>query len=192
MDVRRSDGMKSTRTQLGMFGNMFGGNDAAKSKTDDGSLAKYTNLGSDDVKFNSMSDYISKWGNLFETDPKGMGLTTPVIVRASTKLESDQEADPSNIVNVEEFTGVQLIFKNTATGYKSSKDEATEEKEGNKKAKEKLQGGVEVLVEKTPEGVRVRARRCNTDDDTMIKEMSEEAILSELQKAIGIWKRENL
>ena len=85
------------------------------------------------------------------------------------------------------------------TGYKSKKEEAqsgeptdnTDTKKKKKKKNEVKQGGVEVLVERLSSGeVQVRARRCNIDEDTMIKEMSEEAIVSELKAALGIWKRE--
>ena len=60
-----------------------------------------------------------------------------------------------------------------------------------KKKKKKLEGGVEILVEKLVSGtVQVRARRCDFDEDTMIKEMSEETIVKELRKAVDVWKRE--
>jgi hypothetical protein len=61
-----------------------------------------------------------------------------------------------------------------------------------KKKDEKKQGGVEILVEKlSSSSLQVRAKRCEIDDDTMIKEMSEEVIIQELKKAIGVWKKKN-
>jgi len=76
---------------------------------------------------------------------------------------------------------------------------------------ETKQGGVEIVVEKissssslvtTPRSsvdamsrrslLRVRARRCEIDDDTMIKEMSEDIIVEELRKAIDVWKKERV
>ena len=53
------------------------------------------------------------------------------------------------------------------------------------------QGGVELLVEKLPnDTLRVRARRCNMDDETMVKEMSEETIVKELEEALEVWRQE--
>ena len=54
--------------------------------------------------------------------------------------------------------------------------------------KARKEGGVEVLVEKTVDGeLRVRARRCNMDHKTIVKEMSEEVIVSNLKKAVKAW-----
>ena len=48
-----------------------------------------------------------------------------------------------------------------------------------------------MLVEKLISGtIQVRAKRCDFDEDTMLKEMSEETIIKELSKAIDVWKRE--
>ena len=47
-----------------------------------------------------------------------------------------------------------------------------------------------VIKQGSDDKLQVLARRCNIDEDTMIKEMSEEAILNELKKAIRIWKEE--
>ena len=53
------------------------------------------------------------------------------------------------------------------------------------------EGGVEILVEQLENGdIQVIAKRCDFDEDTMIKEMSESAILEQLKKAIGVWKKE--
>mmetsp|Transcript_24159 Transcript_24159/g.51230 ORF Transcript_24159/g.51230 Transcript_24159/m.51230 type:complete len:92 (-) Transcript_24159:424-699(-) len=54
--------------------------------------------------------------------------------------------------------------------------------------KARKEGGVEVLVEKTTDGnIRVRARRCNMDNKTIVKEMSEEVIVKSLKKAVEAW-----
>jgi len=71
-----------------------------------------------------------------------------------------------------------------------------------KKKEEKKQGGVEiqVVVKKLASAsasassyslLQVRAKRCEVDEDTMIKEMSEEVIIQELTKAIGVWKKKS-
>ena len=54
------------------------------------------------------------------------------------------------------------------------------------------QGGVEVLVDKVDgDLLQVRAQRCEIEEGTMIKEMSEATILKELQKAMDVWKKEH-
>ena len=188
-----------------MFGGLFGGNDNDEKKNNkDGDLLLLPNLGDSDVQYNGLSDYIQKWGLLFETDPKGMGLTTPIRLLPSTNknnniAEQEEESEPeeeeeSN--DVESYFGIRLVFQSTNTGYKSKKEEdETSNNNGDsstkKKKKKKLEGGVEILVEKLISGtIQVRARRCDFDEDTMIKEMSEETIVKELRKAIDVWKRE--
>ena len=188
-----------------MFGGLFGGDDNS-SKDMDGQLAVYPKLAMDDsVKYESLSDYIQKWAQLFETG--NIKLTTPVQLIPSP---SSTEVIDENIEGAEAHddvvskSGVQFVFKNTSTGYMSKKEEdsmggggsykkadAPARKESDKKKDEKKQGGVEVLVEQLSTGeIRIRAQRCNMDEDTMIKEMSEETILKELKKAVDVWKKE--
>ena len=55
------------------------------------------------------------------------------------------------------------------------------------------EGGVDIVVEvTTDDDLRVRARRCNYADDAVIKELSEETILKQLEGAIAVWKKEHL
>ena len=137
-------------------------------------------------KFDSLSTYIVEWSKLLENDPKGMGLTTPVTVSTS-------DATPDG--DVAAVSGVKILFLKTKTGdaYKSKEEErATEEDEEEEiPEKEVREGGVEVLVEQLNDGhVQVRARRCEVDEDTTIKEMSEENITSELTKAVDVFMKE--
>merc|ERR1712194_715218 len=97
---------------------------------------------------------------------------------------------------------------NTGDRYKSATEERadeTERRSATKKpsasastapkrmpnlGKARKEGGVEVLVEKTTDGaVRVRARRCNMDGKTIVKEMSEEVIVRSLKKALEVWEK---
>lgn len=149
-----------------------------------------------DPKFEQLSAYVKEWSTAYEGDRKGTGLTTPVLVRNSRK-------GPSKFDGVVAREGVRILFQTTNTGdrYKSASEDRAEEKERNsggttKKSsgpakvigKASKEGGVEVLVEKTKDGeLRVRARRCNVDHKTIIKEMSEEVILSSLKKAVKAW-----
>ncbi|KAL7519569.1 hypothetical protein ACHAWX_004329 [Stephanocyclus meneghinianus] len=150
-----------------------------------------------DPKFEQLAQYVKEWSTAYEGDRKGTGLTTPVLVRNSRK-------GPSQFDGVMAREGVRLLFQTTNTGdrYKSATEEKQDEKERNsggsaaKKAsgsapvavKARKEGGVEVLVEKTVDGeLRVRARRCNMDHKTIVKEMSEEVIVSNLKKAVKAW-----
>ena len=194
---RKSNYESFPSSALPMFGGIFGGGNDSK-KGEDGVLALYSNLAFSDVKFESLSDYIQNWSKLFETDPKRMKLTTPVKVAVLSASSSAEESNDDDDI-VAAFTGVRLLFQSIETGYKSKKEEALEQNEAGttttdttkNKQEEKKQGGVEILVEKlTSDEVRVRAQRCNIDEDTMIKEMSEQAIIKELQVAIDVWKKE--
>eukprot|EP00568_Trieres_chinensis_P007980 CAMPEP_0183309332 /NCGR_PEP_ID=MMETSP0160_2-20130417/25020_1 /TAXON_ID=2839 ORGANISM="Odontella Sinensis, Strain Grunow 1884" /NCGR_SAMPLE_ID=MMETSP0160_2 /ASSEMBLY_ACC=CAM_ASM_000250 /LENGTH=130 /DNA_ID=CAMNT_0025473343 /DNA_START=369 /DNA_END=761 /DNA_ORIENTATION=+ len=128
---------------------------------------------------------------MFE-DPKKSGLTTPVKV-----FPSDGVPDEEGVVSV---SGVRLVFQATKTGnaYKSKDEEKASKQDDEFGASDssevdeaKKEGGVEILVEKLNDGeVRVRARRCDLDEDTMIKEMSEENIINKLKEAINVWKKE--
>eukprot|EP00545_Synedropsis_sp_CCMP1620_P006023 CAMPEP_0119008518 /NCGR_PEP_ID=MMETSP1176-20130426/3748_1 /TAXON_ID=265551 /ORGANISM="Synedropsis recta cf, Strain CCMP1620" /LENGTH=231 /DNA_ID=CAMNT_0006960865 /DNA_START=115 /DNA_END=810 /DNA_ORIENTATION=- len=156
---------------------------------DEGDLAKFSNLPA--AKFDPLSEYIRLWAELFEDEDKQrMGLTTPVKIFPSS---SDAEG-------VTASSGVRIVFQATKTGnkYASKKDEkAAENSESDdgapkKKKDSRLEGGVEVLVETLEGGdMIVRARRSDFDEDTLIKEMSEETILSELKRAMDVWRRDN-
>mmetsp|Transcript_52857 Transcript_52857/g.158215 ORF Transcript_52857/g.158215 Transcript_52857/m.158215 type:complete len:227 (-) Transcript_52857:236-916(-) len=168
---------------LGLFG-LFGGDD---SPGEDGDLATFSSLASTDQKFDSLSEYLREWGRLFEGDKPQMGLTTPVKVFPSSGPSSDDDA-------VVAASGVRIVFQPTQTGgaYKSKEEEqSVEDGEAKRKGEPKKEGGVEVLAERLSGGeVRVRATRCDIEEGTMIKEMSEEAIVQELKKAIDVWRKE--
>jgi len=204
---------------LSMFGGLFGENNDKKDGADENELAllKRVVKGGDlDGKFESLSDYISQWSKLFETDPKGMRLTTPVQVVPSSSLqivenndddETETETKTETETEIELETdilaeyGVCLLFKKLNTGYKSKDEEAasgrrvepakTTTSAKKKEAEMKKEGGVEIVVEKLDGEIQVRVKRCNFDEDTTsFKEMSEETIVKELRKAIDIWKKQ--
>ena len=142
------------------------------------------------VRYDSLSDYITdKWMDLFES--KSISLTTPVKVFKRSNID---ESDDESVV---EGASCKLVFQKVDTGY-NDKDEDDNDNDGEKgNDEEPKQGGVEIVVQKViskenQQSLRVVARRCDIDEDTMIKEMSEELILKELQKAIGVWKKETL
>ena len=176
---------KSTVSSLHLFGNMFGSDVDSSRETKE--LARLDNLGTTDQQYESLSVYIEQWSKFLTEDPKGMGLVTPVNI---VPLDSTATED-----GVKRVSGVKVLFKKTKTGgsYKSNKEEKAVEQGGTTVKKKKVirEGGVEIKVEQLVDGkVQVRARRCETDEETIIKEMSEEAIKNDLIKAVGVWKKQ--
>jgi hypothetical protein len=185
---------------------VFGGGDDEGAEGLEKQLAIFPKLATnDDLAFTSLSEFLQDWSKLFQTD-KSMKLTTPVQIRILalsdefTRATTGNDDDNNKVVA---RTGLQFVFKNTNTGYMNRKEEAavgggykkpsssnTETTPPPPKS-DKKDGGVEVLVEQleTSGEVRVLARRCNVDESTMIKEMSEEKIISELKKALEVWKK---
>ena len=170
-------------------------------RIDAGRGAEDTDEGILDSKYEQLRQYIKQWSASYEGDRKGTGLTTPVLVRKSRKPASTFDGVISR-------DGVRILFQTTNTGdrYKSASEEKLEEKERNRgggggsgaptkksssapvMTKARKEGGVEVLVEKTTNGnIRVRARRCNMDNKTIVKEMSEQVIVKSLKKAVEAW-----
>lgn len=183
-----------TCTALYIFGGLFGGGSSSKLILSEEPLTIYSipakaDDGDDkDKQYVALGEYIEKWSQLFTNG--NIKLTTPVTVELVKVPETSHR-------------GVRLLFKDTNTGYQSrteeqesnSRPKATANGEGaqstDKKKKGKVkQGGVEILVEKDDKGVQVTAKRCEVEEDTIIKEMSEETILNELKQAIEVWKRE--
>jgi len=157
-----------------------------------------------DLVFQELSNYLTEWSLLFDNGAKGTGLTTPVTITPS-------KFSPTPSLSVRAKWGVRLEFKQTSTGssYLSKDEERELERERQtpsdvssnkeppkiKNTKQKKEGGVEILVEKTISkdgiaGIRVRATRCNMSDFTVIKELSEETIVKKVQGAIVTWKKQ--
>ena len=192
----------TTSTQLHLFGNLF-----AKEKEDllENELARFSHLVSSNenptTKFDSLSNMISSWSKVFFTDDgkKKTGLTTPVTLvelkPSSSQIEEEEGGSDEDGEIVTNYSGVQLLFKKGKTGGRAAyQDKDDENKEGAAKKKEDTtikEGGVEVRVEQLSNGdLQVIAKRCDFDDDTMIKEMSEQTIIESLKKAMAAWKKD--
>ena len=156
-------------------------------------LAIFPKLASGNVKYNSLVDFVTKYAKKFQDDRKGMGLTTPV--KLVPALE-EEDLDTSDDVTKQD--GVRLVFQSTQTGYKSKKEEdapaaAGEENKSQKKRKQPKQGGVEFRIQLLSNGdVQLKIRRSDVDEDTVVKEMSEEAIVSQIKSAVQAWRKEAL
>ena len=156
-----------------------------------------------DARYDRLVQYVLEWGEMFEEGASGgTGLTTPVQLRPSHKDASEAEGSVRR-------SGVRILFlpTNTGTRYKSKDEERELERQtagstgpaGGSAAstaaapRKKIprEGGVEVLVEETLDGdLRVRARRCGMDQDTVVKEISEKKIVKRLEEAISVWRND--
>ena len=195
----------TTTTSLRLFGNIFGKDEARGGQRDD-ELARISipAAGSsssssidDDVAYDSLSIMIREWSKSFVVNDLGekkiTGLTTPVEVVIGD--EDDVEHD-----DVVKSSGVRLLFKRGTTGGRSAyrdkddvgrndRDEVVEGRRENADAEK--EGGVEVRVEKTSNGgLRVIASRCDIEEETMVKEMSEGVIVASLGKTVAAWRKE--
>lgn len=109
-----------------------------------------------------------------------MGLTTPV--------------DVVKLPTTENSAGVQLLFKKGVGGRSAYNDKDDEDDDDKKKEKEDSikEGGVQVRIEKLSDGndLEVIASRCEIEEGTMIKEMSEQTIIESLRQAMQAWRKE--
>lgn len=190
----------SSTTVLHFFN--FGGGDDTKPKDGD-ELARIIvkNKTPVDEKYSSLEalcDYLLSWGELFGPDKgKRMGLTTPIVVIPSSGGD-ESEMDSNTVCR----PIVKFQFSKVDTGYQSVKDEKKDDgkddrndNSSKKKKKEAKQGGVEIVLMATTNGgpsslqLEVLARRWDIDENTMIKEMSEEVIVKKLKEAVAVWEK---
>jgi len=169
--------------------NLFGFGNAVledQKNLEEGELAKFQHVvPADDkarVKFDSLSTMIRQWSELFE-DGRGMGLTTDVEVTQLPRGDSGASS-----------SGVKLVFKKRKAAY-SDADAAEDDGRGDGAGEEKdetiREGGVQVVVALLEnDELQVTASRCDIDEGTIVKEMSEEAIVDSLRKAVAAWKKE--
>lgn len=184
----------------GVFGGLFGGGDDETDR-ENAVLATH-DIGDFDgkdltVRFESISDFITnKWSALFVSGE--ISLTTPVsLTKSANTIDENGNSDTETI---EDSVSCRLIFQKVDSGFKSKEEEkASEDGSASSEKQEASQGGIEISVQKisktespddSERSLRVLARRCEIDEDTLIKEMSEEIIVKELQKAISIWKKD--
>ena len=118
--------------------------------------------------------------------------------------DEEREVEEEEDGDVVKFSGVQLLFKKGKTGggsaYRDKDDERmhgkNEREDGRKKdddddADIAKEGGVQVRVERLSGGdLRVIASRCEVEEGTMTKEMSEGVIIDSLRKAVTAWRKE--
>jgi hypothetical protein len=139
--------------------------------------------------------YLQEWAMMLQG---GKGLTTPIYAEVPRQKLALAPG-------VKESASVQLNFLPTATGknYLSRDEEKEREKKQGTAASEQVlptstrrstarDGGIEIVAEITTTGeLRVRAKRCNYADNVILKELSEETILSRFRKCIDVWKKDH-
>jgi hypothetical protein len=82
------------------------------------------------------------------------------------------------------------LFLKTKTGY-ADKDKMKDDESPDREEAVIKEGGVEVRVDQLVGGdLQVVASRCEVEEGTLIKEMSEQAIMDSLRKAVAAWKKE--
>eukprot|EP00986_Skeletonema_menzelii_P000869 scaffold243_cov140-Skeletonema_menzelii.AAC.11 len=163
----------------------------------DKELARYSNLlASRDMninfKFYSLCAMISSWSQMFSGDHKEIRLVTDV-------LDLPMDVDIVELPKSDDSTGIQLLFKkeiDVRSAYSaaySGKDDKNNDGDKKKEMEETIkEGGIQVMINKTPNGdLEVIAKRCEVEEDTIIKEMSEQIIINSLGQAIVDWKKEN-
>ena len=184
---------------LGVVGGAAPNQDISEKEWDDAflrldgpELVRFEHGLGDVSKYDQLNEYLGEWALMMESDKQK--LTTPI------RVETRPSSKPSH--GVEARAGVRLVFlpTNTGTAYMSRDEEKQRESERGggsssgsttKKRLSQQQGGVEVLVEITSQdSLRVRARRCNMADDTVLKELSEATILKRLEDCIDVWKND--
>jgi len=129
--------------------------------------------------------------------PSVVGSGDGLVRYLQTWAEQLKLTTPASVVHPSGSGSVQILFRDVPSRGYGDKDQEDDDKYGDNKKdkKEKVKpGGVEILVEEQDNDgglLQVRVRRCATDEDTMIKEMSEETILKELKVALDVWKRDH-
>lgn len=201
---------RKKETKLYFFRNIFEGDSNKNAEPQNGdvlsSLSIKKSSSSEEVQIESVVNYLSSWTEQIFVikDGKGIGLTTPVkpIVLVSSGssdftaisyFSSKEKQDEKNILTKKEITVSRLEFLKVQSGYASTekKEKSSDEKKKDKAIK---QGGIEFKVvlsesDNKQTTISVEVQRCNMDEEgrTMVKEMSEQAILDVFKKGIQIY-----
>ena len=114
---------------------------------------------------------------------------------ASPTAKPRSDALTASYTEVIASSGIKFTFKPPKNAFEDKKDTDDGDEGDKKKKKETSPGGVQVIAQKIASGggeveVRLLASRCDIDDGTIIKEMSEQCIVDDLRKAVKIWRDE--
>jgi hypothetical protein len=157
--------------------------------------------------YDSLTNYLQLWAFALQQDPKA--LATPITTsefkqqqqqQVNQLLEEDGSGSPDDLVddNVKKSTSMKIKFR-PPKRYLSYKEQKGLEKgmmpdRKGGKVDAWSPGGIQLTVQLTileqeTAELRLVARRCDIDGDTIIKLTSERAIIRRLNEAIRIWKK---
>ena len=177
--VQQKKECTKSQHHLNLFG-MFGGDD---SKNDFNlELIRFSNLeksGNNNINqtYSGLVEFLKEWSLFLEG--KKSGITTPIQVSFLKDIQKEEE-------QVDSSFGVKLSFQRVKSSYNDDDDD-------DKKEEKTVisEGGVLIVVTQTKKGeVTTIAKRCDIEEGTLIKEMSEETIIQNLKDAITAWKKE--
>jgi hypothetical protein len=152
--------------------------------------------------YDQLVEYVCEWADSFAAS--GKGLTTPVRTEHGIVNKLIQ---PRTIIKQD---GVRLLFLPTNTGKNFLSREEEKQRETDRRgggsatqsspttAKRRMakEGGIDVVVEMVRSlrggrtSLRVRARRTNYADDSIIKELSENTIIKRLVDALDVFQKQ--
>ena len=189
-DTNKSNVLKK-KSQLNLFGLFRGDDDDSKNKNDVNlELIRFSNLEKSgnsnkdqQTYYKSLVEFLKEWSLFLEGNKSGM-MTTPIQVSFLTNIQHEEEGQDE----VQSSFGVKLSFQRV----KSSYDDEEEEEDEKKEEKVTSEGGVLIVISQTQNNgeISIVAKRCDIEEGTLIKEMSEETIVQNLKDAMTAWKKE--
>jgi hypothetical protein len=156
-----------------------------------------------EAQFGALVEYVREWAQLLANNQNQGRLATPIQAQDVTATSMSSNTCPTVIRRQQ--SAVRLLFLPTNTGnrYRSKDEERERERASDasasnsgvsaRRATMAKEGGVEFVVEvlKQDNRLRVRAKRCNYGDDTVIKELSEKTILSRFRQCMEVWQKDH-
>lgn len=153
------------------------------------------------VAYDSLTNYLQLWAFALQQDPKALAtpITSSDFTQVKELLEEDGNGSPEDLVDdniIQKSTSMMIMFR-PPKRYLSYKEQKGLEKgrmpdRKGGKVDAWSPGGIRLTVEiheqETAE-LRLVAKRCGIDGDTIIKLTSERAIIRRLNEAIRIWKK---
>ena len=162
-------------------------------------------------------EYMYEWSQLDDTSK---GLTTPIRIEWTSPPQQQRQQALLPNRRIVQQTGLQFLFQPTATGarYMSRSEEKQRERDFSKNNNDNNQGssssptapsmrpaakegGLEICMEwiqtnnnkddETTDSLRVRVRRCNYAPGVILKELTEQSLVSRIEKALTVWEQQH-
>jgi hypothetical protein len=147
--------------------------------------------------YESLTNYLQLWAFALQQDPKAFA--TPITTSKFKQQQVEQQFLEEDGNNIKKSTSMKIIFR-PPKRYLSYKEQKGLEKgvmpdRKGGKSDAWSPGGiqltvqVEMILQQETAELRLVAKRCDIDGDTLIKRKSERAIIRRLNEAIRIWKK---